>query len=123
MDTGLPSLVAIARFHQLPAEPEQLAHQFAEPGKLFFDTQLLSAAKTLILRDKRVSSSLSQSENDTLLAIAKSKDGASSFLHASERVRVAMNQIQRAHSLFTICGNLRRAPSRKRILNPSGRAS
>jgi subfamily B ATP-binding cassette protein HlyB/CyaB len=75
MDTGLQSLVAIARFHQLPAEPEQLAHQFAEPGKQFSDTQLLSAAKALTLRAKRVSPSLSQIKKETLPAIAKTKDG------------------------------------------------
>lgn len=76
MDTGLHSLVAIARFHQLPAEPEQLAHQFAEPGKPFSDTQLLSAAKALTLRAKCVSPSFSQLKNDTLPAIAKTVDGA-----------------------------------------------
>ena len=34
MDTGLQSLIAIARFHQLPAEPGQIAHQFAAEVKL-----------------------------------------------------------------------------------------
>lgn len=76
MDTGLHSLVAIARFHQLPAEPEQLAHQFAEPGKPFSDTQLLSAAKALTLRAKRISPSLNQIKTDILPAIAKAKDGS-----------------------------------------------
>ena len=76
MDTGLHSLVAIARFHQLPAEPEQLAHQFAEPGMPFSDTQLLSAAKALTLRAKCVSPRFSQLKNDTLPAIAKTVDGA-----------------------------------------------
>ncbi len=76
MDTGLHSLVAIARFHQLPAEPEQLAHQFAEPGKPFSDTQLLSAAKALTLRAKRLSPSLDQIKSDTLPAIAKAQDGS-----------------------------------------------
>lgn len=76
MDTGLHSLVAIARFHQLPAEPEQLAHQFAEPGKPFSDTQLLSAAKALTLRAKRISPSLHQIKTDTLPAIAKAQDGS-----------------------------------------------
>ncbi len=76
MDTGLHSLVAIARFHQLPAEPEQLAHQFAEPGKPFSDTQLLSAAKALTLRAKRISPSLRQIKTDTLPAIAKAQDGS-----------------------------------------------
>tara|TARA_R110001592_G_scaffold135108_1_gene351038 strand:- start:10279 stop:12567 length:2289 start_codon:yes stop_codon:yes gene_type:complete len=76
MDTGLHSLVAIARFHQLPAEPEQLAHQFAEPGKPFSDTEILSAAKALTLRAKCVSPGFSQLKNDTLPAIAKAQDGS-----------------------------------------------
>lgn len=75
MDTGLQSLTAIARFHQLPAEPEQLAHQFAEPGKLFSDTQLLSAAKALTLKAKCVSPGFSQIKNEVLPAIAKALDG------------------------------------------------
>jgi subfamily B ATP-binding cassette protein HlyB/CyaB len=76
VDTGLHSIVAIARFHQLPAEPEQLAHQFAEPGKPFADPQLLLAARALTLRAKRVALSLAQIKNDTLPAIAKTRDGA-----------------------------------------------
>lgn len=76
MDTGLQSLVAIARFHQLPAEPEQLAHQFAEPGQLFTDTQLLTAAKALTLRAKCISPGLAQLSNGILPAIAKTTDGS-----------------------------------------------
>lgn len=76
MDAGLHSLVAIARFHQLAAEPEQLAHQFGEPGQPFSVTQLLSAAKALTLRAKCVSPAFSQLKNDTLPAIAKTVDGA-----------------------------------------------
>lgn len=68
MDTGLHSLIAITRFNQLPAEPEQLAHQLAEPGKPFSDTQLLSAAKALTLWVKRISHSLNQIKTDTLAA-------------------------------------------------------
>jgi subfamily B ATP-binding cassette protein HlyB/CyaB len=75
METGLYSLVALARFHQLAAEPEQLAHQFAEPGKRFSDTQILLAAKALTLRAKRLSPRLSQLNNDWLPAIAKGNDG------------------------------------------------
>lgn len=76
MDSGLNVLVAIARFHQLPAEPEQLAHQFAESGKPFSDAQLLLAAKALTLRAKCVTLSPAQIKNDLLPAIAKTVDGA-----------------------------------------------
>ena len=75
MDTGLHSLVAIARFHQLPAEPEQLAHQFSSPGTPFSDTELLLAAKALTLKAKKISPPLSKLENAILPAIAKTRDG------------------------------------------------
>ncbi len=75
MDTGLQSLVAIARFHQLPAETDPLLHQFGEPGKLFSDTQLLQAAKALSLKAKRLRPLFSRLSNRILPAIAKSCDG------------------------------------------------
>ncbi|OUR91706.1 peptidase C39 [Gammaproteobacteria bacterium 42_54_T18] len=75
MDTGLHSLVAIARFHQLPAEPGQLAHQFSLPGKSFTDTELLLAAKELTLKAKHFKPLLSDLNNAMLPAIAKTRDG------------------------------------------------
>lgn len=75
MDTGLHSLVALARFNQIPAEPEQLLHQFAEPGRPLSDTQLLLAAKALGLKAKCISPSLSSLTNNMLPAIAKTCDG------------------------------------------------
>ncbi|MCU7906043.1 MAG: type I secretion system permease/ATPase [Candidatus Thiodiazotropha sp. (ex Epidulcina cf. delphinae)] len=76
MDTGLNTLVAIARFHQLPAEPEQLAHQFGIPGERFSDTELLQAAKALTLKAKRLTPSLGDMENAVLPGIAKLRDGS-----------------------------------------------
>jgi len=76
MDTGLSCLVAIARFHQLPAEPDQLAHQFAKPSEIFSDTELLLAAKSLTLKAKHLTLSLTDLKNALLPAIAKAKDGS-----------------------------------------------
>ncbi|GLS24923.1 type I secretion system permease/ATPase [Marinibactrum halimedae] len=76
MDTGLHSLVAIARFHQLPAEPEQLTHQFAKPGEVFSDTELLQAAKALTLKAKIMTLTASDCKNDILPAIVKNKEGS-----------------------------------------------
>jgi len=50
MDTGLQSLVAIARFHQLPAEADQLQHEFGTPNMPFGDTEILLAANSLTLK-------------------------------------------------------------------------
>ncbi|HIC48083.1 MAG TPA: type I secretion system permease/ATPase [Methylophaga aminisulfidivorans] len=76
MDTGLNTLVALARFHQLPAEPEQLSHEYGQPGEHFTDTQILQAAKALTLKAKKLSLSFSELNNGLLPAIAKAKDGS-----------------------------------------------
>lgn len=75
MDTGLSSLVAIARFHQLPAEADQLAHQFGQPGQTFTNTELLQSAKALTLKAKLLSLSVERLDNSVLPAIAKASDG------------------------------------------------
>lgn len=75
MDTGLQSLVAIARFHQLPAESEQLSHQFGNAGQFFTDTELLLSAKALTLKAKVMSLKLTDLKNGILPAIAKGRDG------------------------------------------------
>jgi len=76
MDTGLNSLVAIARFHQLPAEPEQLAHELGQQGEDFTDTDILRSAKALTLKAKHLSPSLSELKSAMLTAIAKAQDGS-----------------------------------------------
>lgn len=75
MDTGLHSLVALARFHQLPADPDQLAHQFCPPGQVFDNTNILQAAKALTLKAKQIKPKLSDLANVSFPAMAKAKDG------------------------------------------------
>lgn len=76
MDTGLNCLVAIARFHQLAAEPEQLQHQIGRPGESFTEADMLLAAKKLSLKAKSVKLDLVELKNALLPAIAKHKDGS-----------------------------------------------
>ncbi len=87
MDTGLHTLVAIARFHQLPAEPEQLAHQYGVPGEAFSDTQILQAAKALTLKAKKLKPATKDISNGMLPAIAKATDGSYFIL-----ARIANNE-------------------------------
>lgn len=75
MDIGLHSLVAIARFHQAPADADQLAHQFGIPGQPFTDTELLLAAKALTLKAKVLSIAAQDLAKAVLPAIAKDKSG------------------------------------------------
>ncbi|MFT6390174.1 MAG: hypothetical protein ACJAUP_003575 [Cellvibrionaceae bacterium] len=51
MDTGLHNLVAIARFYQLPAEPDQLADEFCAPRSALvaFARSKLGAIRSLML--------------------------------------------------------------------------
>lgn len=76
MDTGIHSLVAIARFHQLPAEPDQIAHQFGESGQPFTVTHILQAAKALTLKTQPLSLKPGDLGNTTLPAIAQANDGS-----------------------------------------------
>jgi len=76
MDTGLNTLVAIARFHQLPAEAEQLKHEYGTPGEDFTDTDILRAAKALTLKAKHLTPKLDGLKSAMLPAIAKAKDGS-----------------------------------------------
>ena len=46
-DSGLVSLVMLARFHNIAADADQLAHDFREPGQRFGVPQILLAAKQL----------------------------------------------------------------------------
>lgn len=75
MDIGLHSLVAIARFHQIPADADQLVHQFGTPGRPFSDTDLLLVAKALTLKAKVMAFSLADLEKAVLPAIAKDRAG------------------------------------------------
>lgn len=47
LDTGLISLVMLARFHNIAASPEQLHHEFTPEGALFGKSELLLAVAKL----------------------------------------------------------------------------
>jgi len=75
LDTGLACLVMLARFHNLAASPEQLAHEFAEDGRAFGRGELLLAAKKLGLKAKSARSKPERLTHTPLPAIAASVDG------------------------------------------------
>ena len=76
MDTGLHALVILARFHQLPAEPEQIAHQFGQAGQDFSATEILQAAKSITLKARQLSLDFNDLDNAILPAIAQARDGS-----------------------------------------------
>ncbi len=74
-DTGLFCLTTVLRFHQMPAEPQQLHHQFAVPGQPFGCMEILRAAKKLGLKAKQSSLAFQQLNNASLPAIAINRQG------------------------------------------------
>ncbi|WP_256541800.1 cysteine peptidase family C39 domain-containing protein, partial [Pseudomonas sp. 21C1] len=74
-DTGLACLVMLARFHNVAASAEQLAHEYAEDGRTFGKVELLLAAKKLGLKAKSARSSLGRLSQTPLPAIACDQDG------------------------------------------------
>ena len=75
LDSGLACLVMLARFHQLAAAPEQLAHQFKVSGQRFGETEILLAAKHLGLQARPVKASLDRLDRTPLPAMAVDNDG------------------------------------------------
>ncbi|WP_415896382.1 type I secretion system permease/ATPase [Neptuniibacter sp. QD72_48] len=75
VDTGLRSLITIARFHQLPAEEPQIQHQFAVPGEHFSSTEILRAAKSLGFKTRQSQLTFNKLNNAVLPAILQGKDG------------------------------------------------
>jgi subfamily B ATP-binding cassette protein HlyB/CyaB len=74
-DSGLISLLILARFHDLPADGSQLRHQFAQSGQALSDTELLRAAKHLGLKADLVRTMWSKLHGTPLPAMAKRTDG------------------------------------------------
>lgn len=74
-DTGLACLVMLARFHNVAASPEQLAHEYLDNGRQFGRAELLLAAKQLGLKATSVRSKPERLAHVPLPAIAASTDG------------------------------------------------
>lgn len=75
-DSGLLALVTILRFFNLPADSEQIRHQFGKPGAFFAIEDLQLAAKRLKLKSRIVQSSWERLYKTHLPAIAEIKNGS-----------------------------------------------
>jgi subfamily B ATP-binding cassette protein HlyB/CyaB len=91
VDTGLASLVVIARFHALAADPQQLSHEFSESGKPCSVAELLLAAKKLGLKAKHVSTTPDRIPKTPLPAIACDRDGNFFVLANADLERVLIH--------------------------------
>lgn len=75
MDTGLATLVALAQFHQITANPKKLHHLYGMEDQPFNDIRLLQAAASLCLKAKNMTIALGAVKPGNLPCIAKNKDG------------------------------------------------
>lgn len=74
-DTGLACIVLLARFFGLPADSQQIQHQFGQSGKQLDTLDLLRAARFLGLKARAVDSQWSRLARIPLPAIAQHRDG------------------------------------------------
>jgi ATP-binding cassette, subfamily B, bacterial HlyB/CyaB len=82
-DTGLSSLVMLARFHGIAADAQRLAHEFAlSTDRADFDT-LLRAARKLGLKSRRQTVRADRLAMTPLPAIAQRRDGSGFFIVAA----------------------------------------
>ncbi len=87
-DSGLLCLLILARFHGVPANGDQLRHQFGEPSKTLTDTDLLRAAGHLGFKAGLVKSGWDKLAGTPLPAIAKVNNGGYVMLAKGETDKV-----------------------------------
>ena len=75
IDTGLGCLLMLARYFGVPADPQQLHHEFGVSGTPFGDTEILRAAKRLGLKMGKRAATRARLATLRLPAIAQYKDG------------------------------------------------
>ena len=75
VDSGCQCLVTMARLNQVPAEYQQLRHQFGEAEQPLSDTDLLRAAKAIGFKARKINSSIEELTASILPALAKGRDG------------------------------------------------
>lgn len=75
VDSGLGALVMLAQYHGVPANPEQLRHEFAPDGGAFDVDRILHGARHLGLKARRVRTKLSRLEHTPLPAVGATRDG------------------------------------------------
>ncbi|VAX04851.1 RTX toxin transporter, ATP-binding protein [hydrothermal vent metagenome] len=75
IDSGLVCTVILAGVNGIPADPQQLQHEFASTDEPFSNQEILRAAKLLGLKARAVTSRWERLSKLALPAIARHKDG------------------------------------------------
>jgi len=74
-NSGIQCLSLIARFHQIPAEPNALIREFHHQDESLSDVNLIRAAKSLGFKAKFIQDTPQELSSHLLPAIARHKDG------------------------------------------------
>ncbi|MBF0126310.1 MAG: type I secretion system permease/ATPase [Magnetococcales bacterium] len=99
VDTGLTCLLTVLRMFGIGADREALRHQFAPPGGLMGDIELLHCAKALQIKAKVVRTTWERLPKTPLPAIAKRKDGRYVLLAACKAEKVLLQDPLESHPL------------------------
>lgn len=91
IDSGLACLAMLARFHHIAVDPDQLAHQFRQPGKPLGRDEILLAARHLGLRAKAVRTSSDRLGRTPLPAIAVDRNGSFFILAKIENSQILIH--------------------------------
>lgn len=91
MDNGVACLAMLARFHHIAVDPDQLSHQFRQPGKPLGRDEILLAARQLGLRARAVKTSSDRLDRTPLPAIAVDRDGRFFILAKVENGQVLIH--------------------------------
>jgi subfamily B ATP-binding cassette protein HlyB/CyaB len=75
-DLGLTGLVMLAQYHEIAADPKQLAHHFGLNSELFDEQTLLLAAKHLGLKARILTQPAGRLDKITLPALSLQSDGS-----------------------------------------------
>ncbi|HEK0906612.1 TPA: type I secretion system permease/ATPase [Pseudomonas putida] len=87
-DTGLICLLMLARFHNVAASGEQLAHEFGDGRQPFATPQLLLASRKLGLKAKRVQTRTERLARTPLPAVAADREGGFFIIARMDQGRV-----------------------------------
>ncbi|TQI80114.1 HlyB family type I secretion system ABC transporter [Serratia fonticola] len=92
-DAGLLGLALLAEFHGIPADVDQLKHQFGKGSEAFDETTLLLSAKTLDLKAKVIKQPLERINMVTLPALVLSDNGAHFILAKVDADKVLIHDL------------------------------
>lgn len=69
VDSGLACLLLLARFHGIPADPDQISHEYGEPNLVFGVRQIMLAAKKMGLQVKKITTNPERLDRTPLPAL------------------------------------------------------